>query len=191
MVANNMRSKPLLILLGLLLNIGVYAQVHNTAQTLSRGTVSLSAVPVMVNFEGSNDFSLYLNAGVGLNPGVDIAGQLGFGRGGSETWWGLNIEKQLWKTKPYLSVAGGIHNFGDFGLDGTLNLTIPASGTADLYGGIDLEMNFYNSVTEVPTWAFVGTEIRHSRQVFILLEAAIGVSANAPNFISLGLGVFL
>ena len=119
-----------------------FGQVFNTGQTLKAKTFSVGFEPaVLIN--GSNEFMLFLHGGYGLRSGIDFG--LNVGVLGPETYIGADVEFAIAKR---ISLAVGAHDFGVFGLDGTLNFTIPIKSGVRLFSGLDLDVNFPEPETQ-------------------------------------------
>ena len=130
-----------------------FGQVFNTGQTLKAKTFSVGFEPaVLIN--GSNEFMLFLHGGYGLRSGIDFG--LNVGVLGPETYIGADVEFAIAKR---ISLAVGAHDFGVFGLDGTLNFTIPIKSGVRLFSGLDLDVNFPEPETQFLLWLPVGLDI--------------------------------
>ncbi len=160
-----------------------YGQVFNTAKTLKKGTVALGINPV---FMGS-DFGIYLHGGIGLKQGLDLGGKVGLGLGGN--YFGADLEWALTGNKPYVSFSAGGHIQGDFGIDGTLNITFPLAKNVYLFSGADMDINFGNTIG-FPLWIPIGLEVGIRKQMNIILEGDIGVLDNAGSMFGGGLNLY-
>lgn len=169
-------------LAALLLTLSVSGQVFNTGQTLKRGTFSIGFEPVIL-LDAGNDFMLFGHAGFGLTKGVDLAVKLG-GLAGN-TYFGADVEFSL---KKRISVSVGAHNFGDFGLDGTLNLTFPV-GRAMLYTGVDTDLVLAND-SDLLLWIPIGLELGLRKGMSFIFEAEIAANNSAYNLIGGGLNFY-
>ena len=177
--------KKLLSFLGLLLIVSSsFSQVFNTGQTLKPKTFSLGIEPgVMIN--GNSDFILFLHGGYGIKQGIDFSLKGGFL--GTTNYFGADVEFAL----PHrMSFVVGAHQFGDFGLDGALNLTFPIKSDIRFSSGLDLDVNFNNDKTRFLLWLPLGLEIGIRKNMSFIFEAEIGLTDPAYNFIGGGLNFY-
>lgn len=161
-------KKNLIGLLIISLAIASYSQVFNTGQTLKKGTIVLGLNPI---FYG-NDFGIYFHGGIGLKQGLDLGAKVGLGAGGN--YFGADLEWAISAGKPHISIAAGGHMQGDFGIDGTINLTLPLTKSVYLFSGGDMDINFGNPVS-FPLWIPIGLQVGLTKQMNIILEGDIGV----------------
>ncbi len=178
--------KKTFIIVALLMLVGVSsAQVFNTGQTLKAKTFSIGFEPaVLIN--GSNEFMLFLHGGYGLKRGIDFG--LNIGVLGPENYFGADVEFAIAKK---ISLAVGAHDFGIFGLDGTLNFTIPIKSGIRLFSGLDLDVNFpENNDTQFLLWLPVGLEVGLKKNMSFIFEAEIGLTDPAYNLIGGGLNFY-
>ena len=82
---------------------------------------------------------------------------------------------------PFISLTAGAHSFGDFGLDGTFNLTFDPNENLSLYTGLDLDIVFAEAKTVVPLWIPIGLSFRYNRRFDVLAEFSIGLNDYAQN----------
>ncbi|KAB2871691.1 MAG: hypothetical protein F9K37_02590 [Bacteroidales bacterium] len=161
-----------------------FGQVFNTGQTLKAKTFSVGFEPaVLIN--GSNEFMLFLHGGYGLRSGIDFG--LNVGVLGPETYIGADVEFAIAKR---ISLAVGAHDFGVFGLDGTLNFTIPIKSGVRLFSGLDLDVNFTEPETQFLLWLPVGLDIGIKKNMSFILEAEIGLTDPAYHLIGGGLNFY-
>jgi len=161
-----------------------FGQVFNTGQTLKAKTFSVGFEPaVLIN--GSNEFMLFLHGGYGLRSGIDFG--LNVGVLGPETYIGADVEFAIAKR---ISLAVGAHDFGVFGLDGTLNFTIPIKSGVRLFSGLDLDVNFPEPETQFLLWLPVGLDIGIKKNMSFILEAEIGLTDPAYHLIGGGLNFY-
>jgi len=161
-----------------------FGQVFNTGQTLKAKTFSVGFEPaVLIN--GSNEFMLFLHGGFGLRSGIDFG--LNVGVLGPETYIGADVEFTIAKR---ISLAVGAHDFGVFGLDGTLNFTIPIKSGVRLFSGLDLDVNFPEPETQFLLWLPVGLDIGIKKNMSFILEAEIGLTDPAYHLIGGGLNIY-
>jgi hypothetical protein len=160
--------RKLILLVFSALCISSNAQVFNTASTLKPGTIMLGFEPTyMIN---PDQFMMFFHGGYGLTKGIDFS--LHGGVGGNSSYFGGDIE---WALMRHVSLTTGAHHFGDFGLDGTLNLTFPIRHDSRVYTGFDMDLNFGNKVT-APMWIPLGVEIGLRNHLAFLFEAEISVT---------------
>ena len=146
-----------MIFIAILLPVLLQAQIFGTGQTLRKGKTSIGLNPSVYQFEGKDDFYLYLHCGHGIRRGMDLGIKLGLL--GEETFIGADLEFNLHRTSPFISFGTGAHSFHDVGLDETLNITIPLGSGLDLYSGFDMDIEFVEPETLTPMWLFLGFEI--------------------------------
>jgi len=180
-----MKVKMAVILLTLLSAVILPAQVLENAWTLRSGKMNLGAF--LTDYE-NDDLGIFVTGGYGLGPGTDLGLRLGLGY--FETYFGANVEWMLKGGKPAISLAAGAHVFNDLGLDGTLNLTFPASRQINIYTGLDMDINFVEirdeKDTRVPVWLLLGTEIGLKSDVALLIELEFDLSDDAWSIFSAG-----
>ena len=187
-------KKLILLIVAALTFSGVCGQVFNTGQTLKQGVISLGVQPALHIDGGADGVILFGHAGIGIKPGLDAGVQLGFGE---KKYFGANLEFALANN---ISLAVGAHDFGYFGLDGTLNFAIPLRNDIHLYSGIDADLNFIkgtNSEGEpettltMPFWVPIGLEVGLSRNMSLLFETEIGLNDRAYHVVGGGLNFYL
>ncbi len=144
------------------------AQVFGTAGTLSKGKFNFGVLPTILDANGNNDFVMFMQGGYGLRSGIDLGLKLGVF--GEETYFGGDVEFVLMKN---LSLAGGFHTYGDFGLDVTGLYTFPLTNSARLSTGLDMDMVFADSQTLVPFWIPINIEVDIKKNVVFIFEAEI------------------
>ncbi|MGE0079020.1 MAG: hypothetical protein AB7S48_14265 [Bacteroidales bacterium] len=175
-------------LLGLLVMLvaGVTsAQVFNTGQTLKPKTFSVGFEPAVL-MDNESDFMLFLHGGYGLRKGIDFS--LNVGVLGPETYFGADVEFAIAKR---ISISAGAHDFGAFGLDGTLNFTIPIKSDVRLFSGLDLDVDFPdNEDTQFLLWLPVGLDIGLRKNMSFIFEAEIGLTDPAYHLIGGGLNFY-
>ena len=171
------------VIIGIVLTISTFGQVFNTGQTLKPRTFSLGFEPAVLI--GGPDFMLFLHGGYGLTKGVDFGLNLGFL--GPNEYFGADVEFAMGKN---FSLAAGAHHFGNFGLDGTFNITFPIKNDVRLFTGADLDVNFGNDV-DFLLWIPVGLEIGLRSNMSFIFVAEIGLTDPAYHFIGGGLNFYL
>lgn len=160
------------------------AQVFNTSSTLKKKQFSVGIEPAFL-INGDEEFYLFLHGGAGIASGVDLG--LKFGVLGDETYIGGDIEFALGKR---FSLAAGAHSFYDFGLDATALFTFPIVKSADIYTGLDMDINFEENDTEFPVWIPVGVQIGMKQNLVFLFEAEINVTDVGYHFFGGGVNFF-
>lgn len=168
----------------LVASLSSFAQVFNTGQTLKPKTFSVGFEPaVLIN--GNSDFIMFIHGGVGLKKGIDFG--LSVGVLGNENYFGGNVEFAIGKM---VSIAAGAHNFGNFGLDGTLNVTFPLAKGVRLSSGLDLDVNFPENDTKFLLWLPIGIEVGLRKNMSFIFEAELGLTDPAYNLIGGGLNFY-
>ena len=187
-------KKLILLIVATITFSSIYGQVFNTGQTLRKGVFALGVEPALHIDGGADGVILFGHAGYGIKPGLDAGIQLGFG---NQNYFGANLEFAIARN---LSLAIGAHDFGNFGLDGTLNLAIPLNSTLQIYTGIDSDINFIenqdndgDSSTDIqmPFWLPVGLEVGLSQSTSLLFETEIALNNPAYHIIGGGLSFYL
>ncbi|HMA62838.1 MAG TPA: hypothetical protein VKP78_09340 [bacterium] len=166
-----------LILFIFIVPIFLSAQVMNTARVLNH---SEAAIQVYPSFHGDNPY-IYLAGEYGLQNAMDV--QVNFGAG-KNPYLGANLEKVFIKKDYIISAAGGAHFSNDAGLNLNGNMTYPVASMLDVYGGLDMELNFANSI-DTPVWLYLGNAVNYDEKLQFFLEVAVGLDAD--NIISLGI----
>ena len=166
----------LIALLLIIIPVSLQAQVFDTGQTMKKGKASIGVNPVIYN-NGGTDFTLFLHGAYGFRKGSDLGVKLGVG--GNETYFGVDVEWVLRRISPYISFSGGAHTFGDIGIDGTLNFTIPVNRQVNLYSGMDTDIVLTKDI-QFPLWIFVGVEMGFRKNLNLLLEVEAGINNDAP-----------
>jgi hypothetical protein len=172
-------KKLALLFLGIALFLHTNAQVFNTGQTLKQGTFALGVEPALHINGGADGFILFGHAGYGFKSGMDLGLKFGLG---NPNYFGADLEFALGSR---VSLAVGAHDFGSFGLDGTLNFVIPIKSDIRLFTGADADINFVkttdsegNEKTEldVPFWIPIGLEVGISSNTNLIFETEIGLN---------------
>lgn len=178
-------KKNLVILALLFCASSSFSQVFNTGQTLKPGKFSIGVEPgVMVN--GNSEFIMFLHGGVGIKKGIDLSVKGGVL--GPMDYFGADVEFALPRR---MSFAVGAHQFGDFGLDGTFNITFPIRNDTRIFTGIDSDMNFNQDKTRILLWLPLGVEIGIRKNLNFIFEAEIGLNDPAYHFIGGGLNFYI
>jgi hypothetical protein len=173
----------------LIFTLNLDAQVFGTAQTLKSGKFSIGVNPVIYDL-GDNEEGIFGHVGLGLSPGLDLGFKLGLGVG-DETYLGLDLEWVLRRLSPYISISAGAHTWGDIGIDGTFNLTVPLSRQVSLYTGLDMDVVFADDDTHIPLWIPVGIDVALRKKMALLIEVEIKVNDEAYNIFGAGLNFYL
>ena len=113
-----MKKVWLLSIVAVMLTLQTSAQIFNTGQTLKKGTFSLGLEPTLHIDGGADGFIFFAHAGYGIRSGLDVGLKFGLG---DPTYFGADLEFALGSR---LSLAAGVHNYNNFGLDGTLNFVL-------------------------------------------------------------------
>lgn len=167
------------------------AEVFNTATVLKPGHVSL-------NFEeqyntGPEDFEFLFHLGVGIVDNLsDLCLTVGVPSGGGEKYFGVDVEFVLSRSSPAASVAFGVHQQEDTGIDTTL-LMSGRWGSARPYCGLDFDYDFAESGDFHSLNLVIGMETRFRPNAGFILEAGFELDTNyesGSDYISLGLSVY-
>jgi hypothetical protein len=159
------------------------SQVFNTGSTLKQGHFSIGLNPAYHSGGPSDELNMYFHGGFGIKSGLDISVKLGIGHA---NYIGADVE---WALGRRFSLTTGIHDFEDFGLDGTINITFPITNEANLYTGLDLDLIFSDEL-KVPIWLPLGIGIGLRSSVEFILEAEIGLNDPGYHIISGGLNIY-
>jgi hypothetical protein len=174
--------KKITLLLAVLVTTvtGIYAQVFNTSSTLHLGQFSTGIEPTLY-INGGNDFNLFLHAGAGITSDIDFGVKLGIM--GDNVYIGGDVEFSL---NRYFSLAGGAHAYGDFGLDGTGLVTLPLGSAADIYSGLDMDIDFAGGEIQLPLWIPLGIEIPIKKYILFYFESEIRITNYGSHIIGAG-----
>jgi hypothetical protein len=172
--------KKLILIPLLLITTASSSQVFNTSSTLRSGHFSLGFEP-SVYINGASDFNLFIHGGVGLTSNIDLGLHLGVL--GNENYIGADVEFGLGRI---FSFTGGVHDYYDFGLDGTLLCTLPIQQNADIFIGLDTDIVFADEA-DMLFWLPLGVEINIQRNMDFILETEIGLGDTGTHFIGGGL----
>jgi hypothetical protein len=163
--------------------VSVSGQVFNTSSTLGRNNFSIGLEPT-VHVGGPGDgFMMFFHGGYGIKSGIDLALKLG---AGNTTYFGADLE---WHLGKIVSLTTGAHNFGNFALDGSLNLAFPLRGGVDIFTGFDMDLIFADELM-VPLWLPIGVEIGVGRNMSFILEAQVGLTDPAWHVIGGGVAFY-
>jgi hypothetical protein len=172
-------KKIILVFVSLAFILQAHSQVFNTGQTLKQGTFSLGVEPALHIDGGANGFILFVHGGYGIKSGMDLGLKFGLG---NPNYFGADLEFALGNR---VSLAVGAHDFGNFGLDGTLNFVIPIKSDIRLFTGLDADINFVETVDnqgdekteiDVPFWIPIGLEVGMSSNMNLIFESEIGLN---------------
>ncbi len=167
-------KKLALILLLSVLSVGIYSQRFNTASALKKRVISVGINPLLWNQE----LGFFAHGGYGLTSGIDVSVKYGVLKGSD--YFGADIEYQLLSGMPNVSVIGGAHVMGDVGVDVGGAVSIPLGQTAELYSGMELDINLGDD-TQLLGWIPIGVEIYLQRKLSFLLEADVPFTEDAVN----------
>jgi hypothetical protein len=173
-------KKILIYFFPLLFALSSSAQVFNTSSTLKKAQFSAGFEPG-VYVSGGTSFDLFLHGGAGITQGVDLGLKLGVG---NQFYFGGDVEFMLSRR---FSVAAGAHAYGNFGLDFTGLFTLPLGSSADLYSGLDADVNFHPGSISVPLWIPLGLEIPIRKYILFYFETEINITPAGSHFIGGGL----
>ena len=175
-----MKKILMLLVFGLGVNIA-HAQMYNTGNTLNSGKFAFALEPAVMVGGPSDGLNMYFFGGFGLKPGIDLG--LRFGVGHTPYFGGL----LKWRLGSYASLTTGVHNFSDFGLDGSLIFNIPVTGDTRINTGIDMDLVFAPDRVVAPLWFPIGVEIGLKPQLAFNLESEIALNGPAYHIVSGGL----
>ena len=178
--------KKLLILSFVLLFVSnvVNSQVFGTSSTLKEKKFSLGLEPGFLMSNGNDDFMFFIHGGYGLKSNIDLGVKLGVF--GDQNYLGADVEFVLGKR---FSLAGGFHDFYDFGIDGTALLTFPLSSSARLTTGLDMDIVMADPETIVPLWIPCAIEVGIKKGMVFILEANIDTKLIDESYSFIGGGV--
>lgn len=176
-----MKYKIILILL-LVFSLSVSSQVFNPAPTLGKRTFSLGFEPLIYGAGNENNFIMFFHGALKLKSDLDL--RLMYG---SEDYFGAALKFKLAKA---VSITTGGHMFGNFGLDGMLNLSIPLKGGSYIFTGFDVDLDFPDDIVLRP-WIPIGIEVSINNGVSVILEGEIGLNNSAPHIFGGGIAVYL
>lgn len=172
-----------------------FGQVFNTGQTLKPKKWSIGAEPSVI-INGDTDFMMFMHAGYGLKKGIDFGLKAGFL--GNEEYFGGDVEFGVGR---YVSVMGGAHHFGNFGIDGSILGTYPIRSDVRISSGFDLDINFADKVDENGDkdgkeavfigWIPISLEIGLRSNLAFIFEAEINVTNDGYHFIGGGVNFYI
>jgi hypothetical protein len=175
-------KKIIVIISTLFIFSAAQSQVFNTGSTLKKGEFSLGLEPLI--YGGANEFMMFFHGGYGLKSGVDLGISAGFLNG---QYFGADLE---WRLMRYISLTTGAHYFGDFGLDGTLNLTFPIRKDTRIFTGVDVDINFPKGSTVIPLWIPIGVELGLRKNMAFILEGEIALTNNTNSILGGGIVLY-
>jgi len=176
-------KKLVFITICFVFGLGASAQVFNTSKTLKEGAFAVGVEPMIIANSGT-DFILFGHLGYGLTDGIDIsakAGVLSY-----DNYYGADIEFGFMK---HFSIGAGAHVWGDFGLDATFLGTFDIAKNVDIYGGVDVDVNFGGNMY-TNFWIPIGVEVQLNKTMAFLMEASIGISDTAPHLFGGGVNIY-
>lgn len=159
------------------------AQVFNSAQSLQRGSISLTASPTVFMKDGFNTIALFTYGTYGIGNGVDLNVKAGFFE--DTNYFGASLEWSLRRTIPYVSLTTGGHSVDDFALDATLNVTYPTRSGFDIHGGLDTDL-ILDDDPDLPAWIFLGVAYHLQSQLDVMVEGNLGLFEIAPHILAAG-----
>jgi hypothetical protein len=175
-----MMKRTILILIAVMLSLRLSAQLFNTGQTLNPNKFSFGIEPALLINENTHLIFL-LHGGYGITNGMDLGVTIGGQKG--LTYLGVDIEVALGR---YITGVVGIHDFGLFGLDGTILTTIPIRKDIRVFGGADLDINFNRGTPMFLLWLPVGAEFGIYKRMSLISEFSLAITKSAYNFIGAG-----
>ncbi len=174
--------KKIIVLLVVISWVNIsHAQIYNTGNTLKSGSFALALEPAVMVGGPSDGLNMYFYGGYGLKPGIDLG--LRFGVGHTPYFGGF----LKWRLGSYAALTTGVHNFSDFGLDGSLTFSIPVTGDTKINTGIDMDVVFAPDRLLAPLWFPIGVEIGLREHLAFNLESEIALNVPAYHIISGGL----
>lgn len=159
------------------------AQVFNAAQSLQRGSMSLSVSPTVYMKDGFNTIAVFTYGTYGIGNGVDLNVRAGFFE--DTNYFGAALEWSIRPNVPYVSLTTGAHVVDDPALDATLNITYPTKNGFDIYGGLDTDL-ILDDDPDLPAWAFLGVSYHLQSQLDIMVEGNLGLFEIAPHILATG-----
>lgn len=174
-------------LLLLLATAPQFAQVNNTAQTLSPGTYSLSIAPIYIEQADGDDLDVYFFFDYGVRSGLDVSLRIGTG---DTPYFGADAEWELFRRVPYFSFSAGGHYQDGVGADATLLTTIPLNHKMEFFTGIDSDLEFASGEFTDELWWALGVEVILRRKLVFLLEGDVPLSADARPQADLALKIY-
>jgi len=88
-----------------------------------------------------------------------------------------------------ISLVTGAHYRYDMGLDGTVCVSFPIKRIANIFTGLDLDLEFSNEI-EHYTWIPLGVEVYWTRKLSAILEIDIPMSQWAWNIYGGGIMIY-
>lgn len=177
--------------------------LHNSAETIDKGTFKLGGYPVaLFGEDGADDsWGVAFRGGYGFTDSFDA--ELSVGAFSDFTLVGIDAEYWALKGELDLSVGAGVHKAfveGDAFDSTAFDLFAIASGRVadnlDLYGGFSLS---FESLDDFPgengdfTRAYLvpGVEYRIAENLDVVLEGGIGLNDDSPNYLTAGLSFYI
>ncbi|MFO7659128.1 MAG: hypothetical protein R6W78_18865 [Bacteroidales bacterium] len=149
------------------------AQVFNTAEILKPLKFNLGIAPIYFN----NNLGLFFMGGVGIKSDIDFS--LKYAILEYEDYFGADLEWKLLNSKSVdFSLTTGCHNYYDFGLDVSGNVSFNIKRDIAIYTGLDIDINFGNDVY-APFWIPLGVQIGLNRTIAFIFEAEIPINQSA------------
>jgi hypothetical protein len=171
----------------------------NSAETINDGNFKLAAFPTVLFGEGGaeDEWGVASRFGYGFTPRFDIEGKLAFFDG--LMLYGADAELWLVRGEVDLSASLGLHRKDrssgrdSTSIDTALLLSGHLTPRLELYGGLNLGFESVDDVSSDFTRAYAvpGIEFRVSKDLDLLAEYGIGLNDDSPNYLSLGLALYL
>lgn len=178
-------KKSIIALIILFSVIKLDAQVFNTAKILEPSKGNIGFQPsVFFTDKDDAEFILFLHAGIGIYNNIDLSARAGVF--GSRTYWGVDAEYGLTDN---FSFTLGAHNYNNFGLDASVNITVPINSSTNFITGIDSDIIFQDNNTIVPVWLPLGIEFELGYNWSFIIESEIKLSKVGNYFLGAGLCV--
>ncbi len=179
-----------------------FAQVFNGSATLRQKNVALFANPLLINYATGDDGGMMFRGAYGLSNGYEA--DIYWVPGLAETYLGTSFKKVVYARGIIVAASAGLHYFGDFGLDGRINVSYTFNKLTTLYSGLDSDFDFISTQRFDPAtdrviqetdptfrlWYFIGSETFITRRISLLAEGNIGMTSEAFNLFGLGLGFY-
>lgn len=192
------RMKKVILSLVFVMTISLsQAQVlFNSAQSLKAGSWSFGLDLAYADL-GGGDFALFFNGGYGLGRNSDLGVKLGFGW--EDAYIGLDYEKTLLAGKPSVSLFGGAHYWGDFGLDVGALVTFPIANVR-ITTGLDMDVVFSEEDKDrdgdtesdilFPIWLPLNLEIYIKKHLSLVFEGNIKLTDDAFTTVGGGINIY-
>jgi len=173
--------------------------ILNSAETINRGNVKISAFPtVLLGDDGApNSWGVATRLGYGFTDWFDVEGKVGFFDG--LNLYGADAEAWIFRGDVDISLSLGGH-LADVGA-GSSSKAVDVAGLLsghvspwlEVYGGVSLSFESLDDSDHDFTRAYVvpGVEIRITRQLDFLAEYGLGLNDDSPNYVGFGLAFYV